>query len=91
MAQLRISEAELARDLSAILDKVRGGSEIVIEQNKRPVAILKSWPRTGRPITECIALAKAGASGSVMDDEFARDVEEAVRSHNGPWNPPSWD
>jgi antitoxin (DNA-binding transcriptional repressor) of toxin-antitoxin stability system len=41
MATVRMSEAELARDLHAVLAKVRQGVEVVIEQDHRPVAILK--------------------------------------------------
>jgi len=26
-----------------------------------------------------------------VDEDFARDVEEAIRLHGQPWNPPSWD
>jgi len=39
-----MSEAEVARDLHAVLAKVRQGVEIVIEQDHRPVAVLKSSP-----------------------------------------------
>src|SRR5208337_3514955 len=39
MAQVHISEAELARDVASVLDRVRSGTEIVIERNARPVAI----------------------------------------------------
>jgi hypothetical protein len=28
---------------------------------------------------------------AVMDDEFARDVEEAIKIHRQPWTPPAWD
>ena len=91
MAVLHITEAELARDLHAVLEKVRQGAEIVVEKDARPVAVIKAPQDPGRSIDECIARAKAHGSGATMDDDFARDVEEAIKSHREPWNPPSWD
>jgi hypothetical protein len=38
MAMVRITEAELARDLHAVLEKVRQGVEIVVERNHRLVS-----------------------------------------------------
>ena len=91
MAVLHISEAELARDLSAMLDKVRQGVEVVIERDSRPVAILKAPPVTGRRISEVIAALDAAGTHAAIDEDFARDVEEGIRAHREPWNPPSWD
>jgi antitoxin (DNA-binding transcriptional repressor) of toxin-antitoxin stability system len=91
MPQVHMSEAEVAKNFAAVLERVRQGVEVVIEQGARPVAVLKSTPRTGRLISECIALAKARGSTAVIDEDFAQDVEEAIRSHQEPWNPPSWD
>lgn len=91
MAQLHMTEAELARDLHAVLEKVRQGVEVVVEQDLQPVAIIRPPKRSGRPISECIASAKAGGSKVTPDDGFAADVEEGVRSRQQPWNPPSWD
>ena len=39
---VRMTEAELARDVHAVLEKVRQGVEVVIEQGNRPVAVLKA-------------------------------------------------
>src|ERR1035438_1951575 len=41
MGMVRISEAELARDLHAVLAKVQQGIEVVVEQDHRPVAVIK--------------------------------------------------
>jgi hypothetical protein len=30
-------------------------------------------------------------SPAVIDEDFARDVEEAVAAHREPLNPPAWD
>jgi len=42
MATVHMSEAEVARDLRVVLAKVRQGVEAVIEQDHRPIAILKA-------------------------------------------------
>jgi len=92
MAQVHMSEAELARDLHAVLEKVRQeGVEVIVEQDHRPVAVIRSTHRSGRPISECIASAKASGSRVTLDGGFAADVEEGIRSRQEPWNPPSWD
>ena len=91
MATVHMSEAEVARDLHAVLAKVQRGVEVVIEQDHRPVAVIRSPARSGRPISECIASAKASGSKVTLDEGFAKDVEEGIRDRQQPWNPPSWD
>jgi antitoxin (DNA-binding transcriptional repressor) of toxin-antitoxin stability system len=59
MATVRISEAELSRDPHAVLAKVREGFEVIVEQDHRPVAVIRPPQGPGRKISECIALAKA--------------------------------
>ena len=88
---VHVTEAELARDLHAVLEKVRQGMEVVIEQDNRPVAVLKAPQVKGRMISEVIADLKARGSNAVMDDDFARDVEEAIRAFREPWKPPAWE
>ena len=91
MATVHMSEAEVARDLHAALAKVQQGVEIVIEQDHRPVAVLKPSKPVGRLISEIVADLKARGSKAVMDDDFARDIEEGIKAQRQPWNPPSWD
>jgi antitoxin (DNA-binding transcriptional repressor) of toxin-antitoxin stability system len=91
MAQLHMSEADVARNFAAVLERVRQGVEVIIEHDARPIAVLKSAPRTRRLISECIAIAKARGTKATVDEGFAKDVEEAIRSHQEPWNPPFWD
>jgi hypothetical protein len=55
------------------------------------VAVIKTPPVGGRKISEVIAAMKASGANAVLDEDFARDVEEAIRLHSQPWNPPSWD
>ena len=91
MATVHMSEAEVARDLHAVLARVQQGVEIVIEQDHRPVAVLKSSKPVGRMISEIVADLKARGSDAVMDDDFARDVEEGIKAQRQPWHPRSWD
>ena len=49
MGTLRISEAELARDVHAVLAKVAEGVEVIVERDHRPVATIKPPKRSGRP------------------------------------------
>ena len=71
---VHMTEAELARDLHTVLEKVRQGVEVIIEQDSRPVAALR-----------------ARGSNAVIDDDFAHDIEEGIKAHREPWNPPSWE
>ena len=45
----------------------------------------------GRKISEVIAALEASGANAVIDEDFARDVEEGIKAHREPWNPPSWD
>jgi hypothetical protein len=91
MAQVHLSEAELARDLHAVLEKVRQGAEIVVERNATPLAVIKAPEFRGRPIDECIASAEAHGSHVTLDEDFGKDLEDILDSHREPLNPPEWD
>jgi antitoxin (DNA-binding transcriptional repressor) of toxin-antitoxin stability system len=91
MGTLHISEAELARDLIAVLAKVEEGMEVVVERDHRPVARIRPPKRSGRPISACIASARSSASSVILDGGFGQDVEQGIRERSQPWNPPSWD
>lgn len=91
MATVHMSEAEVARDLHAALAKVQQGVEIVIEQDHRPVAVLKPSLPVGRMISEIVADLKARGSSAVMDEDFAHDIEEGIKAQRQQWNPPAWD
>jgi antitoxin (DNA-binding transcriptional repressor) of toxin-antitoxin stability system len=90
MTQVHMSEAEVAREIHAVLEKVRQGVEVIVEQDHRPVAIIKTPQRPGRPIDECIAIARAHSSGATLDDDFARDLEE-IAAHRRPLDASVWD
>jgi hypothetical protein len=85
---VHVTEAELARDVHAILAKVRQGVE-VIEQDSLPVAVLKAPQVKGRRISEVIAALEANGANAVLDEDFAGDVEAGINAHREPWNPPS--
>lgn len=97
MITVHMSEAEVARDLHAVLAKVRQGVEVVIEQDHRPVAVLKpSAPvRPGRKLSECIALAKAYeerlGEAPIPDEDFADDVQAGIDARRDSFEPPAWD
>ena len=88
---VRMTEAEVARDLHTVLEKVRQGVEVVIEQDSRAVAVIRAPVVKGRKISEVIAALEASGANAVLDEDFARDVEEGIRARRQPWNPPSWD
>jgi antitoxin (DNA-binding transcriptional repressor) of toxin-antitoxin stability system len=91
MATVHMSEAEVARDLHAVLAKVQQGIEIVIEQDHRPVAVIKAQRPSGWPIHEILREAKERNSSVTLDEDFGKDLEDIVAGHEQPWNPPSWD
>lgn len=91
MAQVRMTEAELARDLHRVLDKVQRGVEVVVEQDHRPVAVIRSPAPEGRPLSECIALAEARGSQATLDEGFMKDVAEGIAGRSEPWKHPAWE
>jgi hypothetical protein len=91
MGTVRITEAELVRDVHAVLEKVKDGAEIVVERDHHAVAMIRSPIFKGRLLSECIALAEARGSTATLDDGFMKDVEEGIASRSQPWNPPSWE
>jgi hypothetical protein len=91
MAQVHMTEAELAQGLHEALDKVRHGFEIVIEEDHHPVAVIRAPQPKGRLLSECIALAEASGSRVTHDEGFTRDVEEGIAIRSQPWKPPAWE
>ena len=90
MATIHISATEAARDFAGLLARVRAGAEVVIEDGPLTVAVLHAPTPPRRSIEECIALWPED-SPATIDEDFARDVEEAVAAHREPLNPPAWD
>ena len=91
MGTVHITEAELARDLHAILAKVQQGVEVVVEQDHRPVAVLRPLNRSGQLVSDILREARQRNSAVTLDEDFGNDLEEIIASQQQPWNPPSWD
>src|SRR5260370_35851701 len=80
MAQLRITEAELAGDLHAVLEKVRQGVKVVVEQDYRPMAVLRASEAPRRRVSEVLALMPKDSTAT-MDAGFASDIQTGIDSH----------
>jgi antitoxin (DNA-binding transcriptional repressor) of toxin-antitoxin stability system len=91
MTRVHLTEAELALDLHGVLDKVQRGVEVVVEQDHRAVAVIRSPLLKGRLLSECIALAEALGSTATLDEGFMTDVEEGIARRSQPWDPPNWE
>jgi antitoxin (DNA-binding transcriptional repressor) of toxin-antitoxin stability system len=94
---IHISEAEAATtNVATLLAHVRAGAEVIIENDARPVAVLRSAEPhpPGRPLSESIALAEAHAKElgyePTLDPDFAADLEEIINSRK-PRNVPTWE
>jgi antitoxin (DNA-binding transcriptional repressor) of toxin-antitoxin stability system len=90
MDVLHISEADLARDVKSLLQRVQTGAEVIIEQNAQPIAVLRAAGPVRRRISECIALLPTDSTATI-DADFAKDVNAAIAAHREPLEPPDWD
>jgi prevent-host-death family protein len=88
---IHISEAEATKDFASLMARVRAGSEVVIEKDARPVAVVSPAEPYVRLLSESLRLAREHGSTATLDEEFAKDVEAAIGSHREPLNPPAWD
>jgi hypothetical protein len=91
MSTVRITESDLARDVHGVLKKVREGVEVIVEENHRPVAVIKRSKPAGRLLTDVLADLQARGSTAVIDDEFAADIQNGIDAYRESWHPPSWD
>jgi antitoxin (DNA-binding transcriptional repressor) of toxin-antitoxin stability system len=84
MATIHISVDEAAREFTTLLDRVRAGAEVIIEDGPNAVAVLRAPSPPRRSISESIAIAEARAKElgyePVMDADFAADLEEIIRN-----------
>jgi antitoxin (DNA-binding transcriptional repressor) of toxin-antitoxin stability system len=88
---IHISEADAATtNVATLLAHVRAGSEVIIENGTRPVAVVHATEPVRRTISECIALLPEDSTATI-DPDFAKDVEAAIESHREPLNPPAWE
>ncbi len=91
METLRITEAELARDVHAVLAAVQTGVEVIVEQNHRTLAVIRTPFAPGRLLSHSIKMAEALGTTAFPDDGFMKDVEEGIAQRSQPWNPPTWE
>ena len=88
---IHISEKEAATtNVATLLAHVRAGGEVVIENGKQPVAVVRPAEPVRRTISECIALLPEDSTATI-DADFAKDVAAAIESHREPLDPPAWD
>ena len=90
MAQIHMSEAEVAKNFAAALEKVRQGLEVVVEDDHQAVAVLRPAAPPRRKISEVLALMPKNSTAT-MDADFAHDIEAAIEGHRSPLEPPAWD
>lgn len=91
MAVIHITEAEAARDFTAVMDRVRAGAEVVIDKDASAVAILRpAFNPNLRRLSESLRLARARASTVTLDSDFGRDLTDVIRSHREAINT-EWD
>ena len=68
---------------------------MIVEQDHRPVAEIKTPQGPGRKLSDCIAIAKACEErlgyAPVPDADFAADVEAAIDARREALNPAEWD
>jgi prevent-host-death family protein len=89
---IHISEAEAANDFASLMARVRSGTEVVIEDNARPVAVVRPVAEPSvRLLSESLRLAREHGSSVTLDGDFGRDLEEIINSHREPLRPPAWD
>ena len=90
-----MTDAEVARNFASVLEKVQNGIEVVVERDAKPVAVISSPPEIGRPVVECIALAREYESrrghAPVADIDFDKDVRVAVEAHDERLDSSEWD
>jgi prevent-host-death family protein len=92
---IHISDAEAANDFAAILERVSAGTEVIIERNSRPVAVVRQVEGPhGRLLSESIARAEAHSKElgyePTMDADFAADLREIINSRK-PRDLSAWD
>ena len=80
-----ISDKETVSDLSSLLARVRESTEVVIEHNARPAAVVPPVELfRGRLLSEFIALPEADAKAlgykPTLDPDFLADLGEIINS-----------
>ena len=92
---IHVSDREAASNFASLLARVREGTEVVIEHDAQPVAVVRPAEAfRGRLLSESISLAEAHAKElgyePTMDPEFAADLREIINSRK-PRDLSAWD
>jgi prevent-host-death family protein len=90
MGVVRMSEAELAKNIASVLDRVQSGTEVVIERNAQPVAVLRPAEPRRRKLSK-IMVSLSGESTATIDPDFAGDVQEFIDRHREPLRSAEWE
>ena len=87
---VHLSQAEIIRNIAAVLQRVEQGAEVVIEKDEHAVAVIRPVLR-GRLLSECIALAHEHASTATLDEHFGKDLGEIISGRPEPLDSFRWD
>ena len=90
MGVIHITEADAARDFAGLLNRVRGGVEVVIDHDTSAAVVLSAAPEPKlRRLSESLRLARKNGSVAKLDGDFAGDLEAIIASHpeslTNPW------
>jgi antitoxin (DNA-binding transcriptional repressor) of toxin-antitoxin stability system len=66
---VHLTPAEAIRDIATILERVEQGVEVMVERDQHPVVVIQPASRSGRMLSECIALAEAHGSTVTLDED----------------------
>jgi prevent-host-death family protein len=89
MATIHISEADACRDFAGLLERVRAGTEVIIEEAAAPAVVLRTAAEPSlRRLSESLRLAKEHGSTVTLDGGFGLDLESIVNSHPEPLGDP---
>jgi antitoxin (DNA-binding transcriptional repressor) of toxin-antitoxin stability system len=92
MAVVHISRAEAANNFEGVLARAANGDEIHIEADARVIArLLPGDPPKPRLLSDSLKILTERGASVTLDGEFGRDLEEIIRGHREPLNPPAWD
>lgn len=80
---IHVSEAQAASELPELLERVREGSEVVIEHGSTPVAVIRAPEVVPRTTSEVIVLLPEDSKATI-DPDFAKDIEAAIQCHREP-------
>jgi len=81
MATIHISRDEAAGEFDSLVARAKNGDEIVIEENSSPVAVIKSAMPKPKLLSEILRRLEERGSTITLDDEFGRDLTEAIEAH----------